>query len=100
MNICWTLCSSVSMQTRAIDGGARRREMTHLTAEFDEARTHLAQRQAIVFAKVRDGLVIWSEPTQQPHHLDIASGFSFEPPARLYPQRVEGARPGMGSACS
>src|ERR1700727_3068178 len=36
-------------------------------------------------AEVRNCLVIWSEPTQQPHDLDIAPGFSFEPPARLHP---------------
>ena len=28
--------------------------------------------------------MIGSEPTQQPHDLDIAPGFSFEPPARLH----------------
>jgi hypothetical protein len=33
----------------AIDGNARRREKTHLTAKFDKARTYLAQRQAIFF---------------------------------------------------
>src|SRR5439155_4117337 len=76
------------LELAAIDGNARHREKTHLTAEFDEARTYLAQRQAIVFAEVRDRLVIRSEPTQQPHDLDIASGFSFEPPARLNPVQI------------
>jgi hypothetical protein len=32
--------------------------------------------------------VIGSKPTQQPHHLDIASGFPFEPPARLHPVQI------------
>ncbi len=32
--------------------------------------------------------MIGGEPTQQPHHLDIASGFSFEPPARLHPVQI------------
>jgi hypothetical protein len=72
----------------AIDGDTRRHEETHLSAEFDEARTYLAQRQAIVFAEVRDRLVIRCEPTQQPHDLDIASSFSFEPPARLNPVQI------------
>jgi hypothetical protein len=54
------------LELAAIDGDARR-EQTHLAAEFDEARTYLAQRQAIVFAEVRDRLVIRCEPTQQPH---------------------------------
>jgi hypothetical protein len=35
----------------AIDANACRREKTHLTAEFDEARTYLAQRQAIIRRK-------------------------------------------------
>src|SRR5712671_2666181 len=50
-------------------------------------RAH-TQRQAIVFAEVRDRLVIRCEPTQQPHDLDIAPGFSFEPPARLNPVQI------------
>jgi hypothetical protein len=68
----------------AIDGDARRRKKAHLTAEFDEARADLAKCWAIVFAEVRDRLVIRSKPTQQPHDLDIASGLAFEPPARLH----------------
>ena len=72
----------------AIHGDARRREQTHLTAEFDEPRAYLAQRQAIVFAEVRDRLVIRCEPAQQPHDLDIASGLSFQPPARLNPVQI------------
>jgi hypothetical protein len=35
-------------------------------------------------------LLIGSEPTQQPDHFDIASGFSFEPPARLQPVKASG----------
>jgi integrase len=76
------------LELAAIDGDARRREKTHLTAEFDEARTYPAQRQAIVFAEVRDRLMIRCQSTQQPHNLDIASGFSFEPPARLHPVQI------------
>jgi hypothetical protein len=68
----------------AINGNARRYEKAHLTAKFDKPRTYPAKRQAIVFAEVRNRLVIRSEPTQQPHNLDIASGFPFEPPARLH----------------
>jgi len=76
------------LELAAIDGNTRRRQEAHLAAEFDEARTYLAKRQAIVFAEVRDCLVIRCEPTQQPHDLDIASGFSFEPPARLNPVQI------------
>jgi len=64
---------------------ARRRQKNHLLAEFDEARTHLAQRRVVVLAEVRNRLVIGSEPTHQPYHLDIAPGLSFWPPARLPP---------------
>jgi hypothetical protein len=32
--------------------------------------------------------VIRREPAQQPHNLDIASGFSFQPPARLNPVQI------------
>src|SRR4029077_14751272 len=28
------------------------------------------------------------EPTQQPHHLDVAPGLSFQPAARLYPVQI------------
>jgi hypothetical protein len=76
------------LELAAIDGNTRRREEAHLTTEFDEARTYPAQRKAIVFAEVRDRLVIRCEPTQQPHDLDIASGLSFEPPARLNPVQI------------
>jgi hypothetical protein len=32
--------------------------------------------------------VIRCEPAQQPHDLDIASGLSFQPPARLNPVQI------------
>ena len=76
------------LELAAIDGNARRREEAHLAAEFDEARTYPAQRQAIVFAEVRDRLVIRCKPAQQPHDFDIASGLALEPPARLHPVQI------------
>ena len=76
------------LELAAIDGDARRREQAHLTAKFDEPRTYLAERQAVVLAEVRDRFVIGSEPAQQPHHLDIAAGLSFQPPARLHPVQI------------
>src|ERR1700682_2617541 len=72
------------LELAAVDGNTRRHEEAHLAAEFDEARTYLAQRRAIVCAEV----VIRYEPTQQPHDLDIAFGFAFEPPARLNPVQI------------
>jgi hypothetical protein len=82
------------LELAAIDGNARGREEAHLAAEFDEASTYLAKRQAIVFAEVCDCLVIRCEPTQQPHDFDIASGLAFEPPARLHPVQI------IDSACA
>jgi hypothetical protein len=72
----------------AIDGDARRREKAHLAAEFDEARADLAKCWTVILAEVRNRLVIGSEPTQQPHDLDIASGLAFEPTARLHPVQI------------
>jgi hypothetical protein len=59
-----------------------------ISRQSSTKRADLAERQAVVFAEVRNRLVIGSEPTQQPHHLDIAPSFSFEPPARLHPVQV------------
>jgi hypothetical protein len=59
-----------------------------LTTEFDKACTAPAKRQAVVLPEVSDRLVIASEPTQQPHDFDIASGLSFQPPARLHPVQI------------
>jgi hypothetical protein len=63
---------------------------TILTAEFDKARTDLAKHRAVFLPEVRNRLVIGSEPTQQPHDLDIASSFSFEPTAQLHSVQVAG----------
>ncbi|KRQ17698.1 hypothetical protein AOQ71_00055 [Bradyrhizobium manausense] len=76
------------LELAPIDGDAGRREKTHPAAELDKARTYLAQRQAVILAEVRDRLVIGSKPPQQPHHLDIAPGLSFQPPARLHSVQI------------
>jgi len=76
------------LELAAIDGNARRREKAHLTAKLNEARTDLAEPQAVVLAEVRDRLVIRHEPAQQPHDFDIATGLSLQPPARLHPVKV------------
>jgi len=64
------------------------RSLSHLAAQFYEARTHLAQRRPVIFAEVGDRLVIGRETAQQPHHFDIASGLSFKPAARLHPVQI------------
>src|SRR5262245_34705033 len=76
------------LELAPIDSNARGREKAYFTAEFDKARTDLAKSPAVILAEVCDRLVIRSEPAQQPHDLDIASGFSFEPTARLHPVQI------------
>src|SRR5579863_1216986 len=89
LRLCEVLVPIVyGLELAPIYGNARRRQQAHLTAEFDEPCTYFAKRQAVVLPEVRNRLVIRSETTQQPHNLDIASGFSFEPPARLHPVQI------------
>jgi hypothetical protein len=38
---------------------------------------------AIVLAEVGNRLVIGSKAAREPHHLDVAPGLTFKPPARL-----------------
>src|SRR5215472_6435989 len=48
-------------------------------------RAHTARdRRAVVLAKIGDRLEIGRQPPGQPHQLDIALRFPFEPPARLH----------------
>src|SRR5262249_52439601 len=42
------------------------------------------ERRAVVLAKVGDRLEVGRQPPGQPHQLDIALRFPFEPPARLH----------------
>src|SRR6185295_15113999 len=72
------------LELAAVDGDASRLEKTHLTAELNEAPTDLAQRQAVVLAKVSNRFVIGSQPPSQPHHLDIAPSLALQPAARLH----------------
>jgi hypothetical protein len=57
-------------------------KQTHLPAEFDKARAHLADGTAIVLPEIGDRLVVGDKPAKQPHQLDIAAGLALEPPAR------------------
>jgi hypothetical protein len=56
--------------------------------ELDEARAHLGDRQPIVLAEIGNCLVIGSEAAREPHHFDVASSLTLEPPARLNPIEV------------
>ena len=89
LRLCEVLVSIVhGFELAAVDGNARGREKANLTAELDKACTDVAKRHPVVLAEVRNRLVIGSEPIQQPHHLDIAAGLSFEPAARLHPVQI------------
>jgi hypothetical protein len=76
------------LELAAVDGDARRGEKTHLAAELDKARAHLAKGATIVLAKIGNRLVVRDQPTQQPHDFDVAARFPFQPPARLYSVEV------------
>ena len=76
------------LELAAVDRDARRREQTHLAAQLDEPRAHLADRSAIVLAEIGDRLVVGREPPQEPHHLEIATGLALQPPARLHPVEI------------
>jgi hypothetical protein len=43
---------------------------------------------APLLSLLRNRLVVRRQPTEQPHHLDVAPRFAFQPPARLYPVEV------------
>jgi len=53
------------------------------TAKPDKLPAHRPDRLAVVLAEVGNRLEVRREPPDQPHQLDIALCFPFEPPARL-----------------
>src|SRR5690242_15711511 len=53
-------------------------------AQYYKLGTHRPDRRAVVLAKVGDRLEVGRQPPSQPHQLDIALRFPFEPPARLH----------------
>ena len=57
-------------------------------AQGNEPSAHLADRRAIVLAKVGNRLVIRHQAAGQPHHFHIAPGLPFKAPARLNPVEV------------
>jgi hypothetical protein len=76
------------LELAAIDGNAPIRKQTHLAAELDEARAHLADGTAIVLPKIGDRLVIGDKTAKQPHRLEVTAGLALQPPARLHPIEV------------
>jgi hypothetical protein len=76
------------LELAAIDGNSRLYKQTHLSAEFHEAPTNLANSAAVVLAEIGDRLVVGDEATKEPHHFRIATGLAFKPPARLHPVEI------------
>ena len=76
------------LELAAVDGNARFRKQTHLAAELDEARAHLADGRAIVLPEIGDRLVVGDKAAKQPHHLEVTAGLALKPPARLHPIEV------------
>src|ERR1700676_4231883 len=65
------------LELAAIDGHACLHEQTHLAAELDEARAHLADGTAVVLPEIGDRLMVGDEAAKQPHHLDVAPSLTF-----------------------
>ena len=53
------------LELAAIDGNARLHQQTHLAAELDKARTHLADGTAVVLPEVGDRLVVGDKASEQ-----------------------------------
>src|SRR5262249_12758311 len=63
-------------------------KQAHASAQLHEPRTNLLDGATVVLAEVRNGLVVRSQPTKQPHHLDVAPRLAFQSPARLHTVEV------------
>src|SRR5216683_1439615 len=66
-----------------VDRNNGTREEFEPTAKLDEPSANRSDRLPIVLAEVGDRLEVRRQPPDQPHQLDIALRFPFEPPARL-----------------
>src|SRR5262245_29047153 len=72
----------------AVNRHARCRQQAKLSAKGDKLRAHLAYRRTVILAEIGNRLVIGSQPTGEPHRLNIASSLPLKPPARLNPVEV------------
>ena len=72
----------------AIDRNNGTGEEFEPTAQPDELGAHRSDRDAVVLAEVRNRLEVRGQPSGQPHQLDIALRFAFQPPARLNAVKV------------
>ncbi len=72
----------------AVDSDACALQHADASAKLHEPGAGTADAKAIVAAEVGDGLVVGNETASQPHQLDIAARFAFEPAARRDPVQV------------
>ena len=45
---------------------------------------NLAHRSSVILAEIRNRLVVWNEPAEEPHDLNVASRLTLKSAARLH----------------
>jgi hypothetical protein len=83
-----TLAIVHRFELAAVDRNNGTSEELEPTAKLDKPSAHRPDRRAIVPAEVGNRLEVRRQPTGQPHQLDIALRFPFQPPARLHPVEI------------
>src|ERR1700704_5739602 len=77
------------LELAAIDRNAGfLREQAHRAAERNEPSADPPDGTAVVLAQIRNCLVIGNKAAGEPHYLNVASGLTLEPAARLNPVEV------------
>ena len=72
-------------QPGPIDGEQFSSEQVQFAAEEHELTEDGLEGVPVVLPKIRNGLEVGSQATQQPHHFQIARGLRLEPPAGAHP---------------
>ena len=81
-SLCVVLVARVHrLEAASVDGHHGLGEQVELAAEQDELPARGLDRRSVVTPEVGNGLEVRHQPTSQPHQLDVALGFPFQPPA-------------------
>ena len=72
-------------QPGPVDGKQFSSEQLQFAAEEHELTEDRLEGVSVVLAKIRNGLEVGSQATQQPDHFQIARGLRLEPPAGAHP---------------
>ena len=72
----------------AVNRDAGFRQQPHAAAERNKSGADLSDRAAIILAEVSNRLVIGCKPACEPHHLNVATGLTLQPTARLHPVEI------------